>query len=499
MKHILLILVVFWLNTMYAQINVYETKSYGKRPKITWFRTGNDTINRDFSIYRADLKSKKFRKINTQKFLLTYKKDTVLYLVVDTTLVKKGMYQYYIKVKPEKGDSLTSTAAYAHNLGVIAPPRVMKMDAVGQTDKKSIKITWQLNYHFSIRKLTLMRSSNHEAGYVKVAELPADATEYTDFVPLSNHNYFYFLIIADFFGYQYPSVPVPSYTLYKSQAIPPQNFDLKQEQNKVVLSWQNADKNLSGYRVYRAINGKDFRPLHTMQTSASLNETFTDKLADNPNLKRVDYYVVNYSDAYVPSKTSDTLTAYFTPKYKIIPPDDFDIVKVSDDQIKFLWTIPQKSNVKAYRIYMEKPVKKLISQTDISGNKTYFEVPTHYAPGTYLFAIKSLGKDGKESTFATTSSVQIFPPYINLVVRMKKEKKQVRLQWKALSDRKIQKIILYKQKGNQPKKILKSFANKDMKFVDKQVVKGSAYHYTFVAKTLSGALIPLQTNLTISF
>jgi len=499
MRHILLILIVFLVNTINAQINVYETKSYGKHPKLFWFRTGNDSINREFSIYRADLKTKQFNKINTKQFLLTYKKDTVLYFVEDTTLVQKGMYQYYIKVKPEKGDSLTSTAAYAHNLGVIAPPRVMKMDAVGQTDKKSIEITWQLNYHFSVRKLTLMRSSNHEKDYVKVAELPADATEYTDFVPLSNHNYFYFLIIADFFGYQYPSVPVPSYTLYKSQAIPPQNFDLKKAQNKVVLSWQNADKNLSGYRVYRAINGKDFQPLHEMQTSALLTESFTDSIQDISGLQRADYYVVNYSDAYVPSKASDTLTAYFTPKYKTIPPPDFDIVKISENQIKFLWMIPQKTNLKAYRIYMEKPEKKLISKADIPAGMTYFDDPAIYAPGTYLFAIKSVGEDDKESAFATKTSVQIFPPHIKLVVDVKKGNKQVRLEWKALDDKQIQQIVLYRQEGNQPKKMLKSFANKNMVFVDKQVVKGRAYRYIFAGKTASGALIPLQTNVAISY
>ncbi len=499
MKRILLIIAIFWMQGLFAQISVFETKSYGKHPKIFWFRTGNDSINRTFSIYRADLKTKKYRKINTRQLLLTYKKDTILYLVEDTTLVKKGMFQYYIKIKPEKGDSLISAAAYAHNLGMIDPPTVKKMDAVGLTDKKSIKITWRLNYNFSVRKLTLMRSDKHKTGYIKVADLPGDATEYVDHVPLSNHNYFYFLIIADFFGYQYPSVPVPSYTLYKSQAVPPQNLSLKQEEDKVVLSWQNAGKNLSGYRVYRSINDMGFHPLHEMQTSASLKESFTDRLTDMPDIKRATYYVVNYSDAYVPSKASDTVTAYFTPKYKTVPPPDFDIVKVSDNQIKFLWTIPEKSNVKAYRIYMEKPEKKLITKTDIPAGLTYYDDPENYAPGTYVFAIKSVGADGKESPFASKNSVQILPPHIKLVVDTKKEKNQVRLQWKALSDTQIQQIILYKQEGNQFKKMIKSFANKDTIFLDKQVSKGKVYRYIFAGKTASGTLIPLKTNLTINF
>ncbi len=499
MKRILLIIAIFWMHGLLAQISVYETKSYGKHPKILWFRTGNDSVNRTFSIYRADLKTKKFRKIHTKQSLMTYKKDTILYYVEDTTLVKKGMYQYYIKVKPEKGDSLTSAAAYAHNLGMIDPPTVINMDAVGLKDQKSIKITWQLNYNFSVRKLILMRSDQYKKGYVKVADLPGDATEYIDQVPLSNHNYFYFLIIADFFGYQYPSAPLPAYTLYKSQAIPPQNLSLKQESDKVVLSWENAGKNLSGYRVYRSINGKPFHPLHELQTSASLRESFTDRLTDIPDLKRVAYYVVNYSDAYVSSKASDTVTAYFTPKYKTVPPPDFDIVKTSDNQIKFLWTIPEKSNVKAYRIYMEKPEKKLITKTDIPAGLTYYDDPENYAPGTYVFAIKSVGTDGKESRFASKNSVQILPPYIKLIVDATKEKNQVRLQWKALADAQIQQIILYKQEGNRSKKLLKRFANQDTVYRDKQVQKGKVYRYIFKAKTTYGATIPLQTNVSVSF
>ncbi len=499
MKRILLIIAILWIQGLFAQIDVYESKSYGKHPKIMWFRKGNDSINREFTIYRADLKTKKFRKINTKHFLMTYKKDTLLYYVEDTTLVQKGMYQYYIKVKPEKGDSLTSAAAYAHNLGMIDPPTVVKMDAVGQKDKKSIKITWQLNYNFSIRKLTLMRSDKHDSGYVKVADLPAKATEYVDFVPLSNHNYFYFLIIADFFGYQYPSVPVPAYTLYKSQAVPPQNLSLKQEGSKVVLTWENADKNLSGYRVYRSINGLAFHPLHEMQTSALLKESFTDQLPDISDLKSASYYVVNYSDAYVPSKASATVTAYFTPKYKTVPPADFDIVKTSENQIKFLWTIPEKSSVKSYRIYMEQPEKKLVTKTDIPAGTTYFDDTTNYAPGSYVFAIKSVGADGKESRFATKASVQILPPHIKLVVDAKKEKHQVRLQWKAIPGKQIQQIVLYKQEGNHPKKFLKRFANQDIVYHDKLVKKGKVYRYIFKAKTTNGTIIPLQTNVTVSF
>ena len=148
---------------------------------------------------------------------------------------------------------------------------------------------------------------------------------------------------------------------------------------------------------------------------------------------------------------------------------------------------------------MEKPEKKLITKTDIPAGLTYYDDPENYAPGTYVFAIKSVGTDGKESRFASKNSVQILPPYIKLIVDATKEKNQVRLQWKALADAQIQQIILYKQEGNQPKKMLKSFANQDTVYRDKQVKKGKVYRYIFKAKTTYGATIPLQTNVSVSF
>ena len=495
-KYILIISLFFMYNAFAQKINVYQAKS-AKYPKLTWFRTGNDTLYREFSIYRANLKDKKYQKINTLQYLLTGKKDTVQYLVVDTTLTKRAMYQYFIKVKTAKGDSLTAPAMYAHNLGYVDPPRVVRMDATGQKDQKTIKITWQLNYNFSVRKLTLMRSSYHEKGYEKVAELPAEATGYTDFVPLSNHNYFYFLLIADFFGYQYPSVPVPSYTLYKTQAKSPQNLSLHQEGHRIKLTWQNVDKLLAGYRVFRSLNGGDFRPLHPMQTSNNLKESYVDNIPEG--VTRAGYYVINYSDAYTPSQPSDTLSVFFQTVKPLAPPTAFDIIKTDENHIKFLWTLPQNQSVSGYRIYMESPRKKLLTTKDLPGNATWYDDMTTYKTGTYVFAIKSIDAKGNESAYALKNQVQITAPYIKLVADARKTSTGLRLEWKKLPDTNIKKISLYRQSNDKNRKLLKIFANKDTVYWDKNTRKGEAYLYSFEVETTSGEHLPVQSNLSVSF
>ncbi len=495
-KFIILNIVLLSFTANAQRINVLKSKNYGKNPEITWYCPGNDTLNRDFSVWRAGVNDKKFKQINTKTFLFTHKKDTVLYYVSDSTLNKKGIYQYYIKVTNDKDSIMTSAIAYGHNLGSIPRPQIVDFNYQNVKDKKAIQLNWKLNYNFSVRTVSIFRGDTQK-NYQKIAELSGSETQYIDPVPLSHHNYFYFFLIADYFGYQYPSVRFPAHSLYKSKTFAPMHLSYKQKDNTINLHWENADTLYSGYTVFKAENEGTFRPMHIMQSVNDKEVNFLDSITKK-YLKKVKYYVVNYSDAYVASTPSDTLTIYFKNTEKPLPPNELNAL-TKDDKIKFIWDIPMVESVVGYNIYCIEPQKSQLNKEMIYRHQNHFEINTPKKPGLYVYQLKSLDQEGNESEFGITCTAKVLKPYYKVLLDASKTGRTVQLKWKQLPQTKISSIILYRQKENESPVLVKKFKNEEQTYNDKDLEPGILYRYYLMGTLTNGKNIYLNSEVSIVF
>ncbi|PIE88213.1 MAG: hypothetical protein CSA04_03005, partial [Bacteroidetes bacterium] len=404
-KIILFHILLVSLSTNAQQIKVLKSSNYGDSPKITWYCPGNDTLHRDFSVWRAALNDQQFEQIAAETYLLTYKEDTVLYRISDHTLNKKGIYQYYIEVTNEKDSVLISAVAYGHNLGYIPSPQIVDFTYQSVEDQKAIQLNWKLNYNFSIRTITLFRGDTQD-NYEKIAELSGDETQYRDPVPLSHHNYFYFFLIADYFGYQYPSIRFPAHSLYKSNTFAPMHLRYEKKENTITLHWENVDTLYAGYTVYRAEDEGGFQPLHLMQSVNDKMVSFSDNIAEK-NLRKIRYYVVNYSDAYETSIPSDTVIICLKNTEKPIPPNALTAV-ITEDKIKFFWEIPQQTSVVGYNLYaMEEPQQFRVNKEMIYRHQNHVEIDRPPKPGLYRYQLKSLDQAGNESERGITCTANV--------------------------------------------------------------------------------------------
>jgi len=495
MKSLLTIITIIFATASYSQqLKVYKSISNDARPRIIWYRQGKDTLYKQFDIFRANVKDKKYRKINTGHFVL-YRDNTVQYYVVDTTLTRKSIYAYYIKILTRKGDTLISPVAIAHNMGRLPKPHLTDFYAVRSGDKKAIELHWQLNYNFSVRTLSIFRSSYGNKDFKKIAELPGDATSYTDRVPLSNHNYYYFILIADFFGYEIPGAVLPASTLFKQKPTPPYRLKIEKTGDKIKLSWHNSDTNLSGYQVYRSVGERDFLPLHTMQSANKKYEEFTDENLHEIAGKRLRYYVVNYSDAYVPSEPSDTLQVFIPGDKNPLPPAEIHIIRQDEGHVKLIWTRPGDNRIQSYNIYLD---DRKINRKPVPVYHNYWENIPVSEGKTYTFGVESVGYNGKKSKYKTTATINLLTDYHHLVIDAGKQKDGIVLKWKKYPDQRIEKINLYRQ-NNKKAILLKVFDNKDVRFTDKKVVRNTTYLYTVYGQLTGGKRVLLNDGVEIRY
>lgn len=500
MKTIISILLVLTTTIVVSQnLKVYKVTNGDERPKLEWYTTGVDQESYPFSVWRATVDSDVFDTIHTLSFIDKHIKDTVIYTVIDTTLIEKGIYRYYISLDTREGTTVSSPLVYGHNMGFIQNPQVISMDVVSSKTRKAIDISWQLTNNFSVRSLSLFRSSHAEKDFIKIAELDGKATSYSDMVPLSNHNYFYFLLIADFFGYTQPSVPVPGFCLFEQQPYPPQHLSLKNQNDIINLSWQNIERNLSGYQVFRSIADGPFVPLHVMQTSNELEVSFVDSVSVGIlKSSMIRYYVLNFSDSYTESNPSDTVSVYFKKKELPLPPDQFDAIVLEDGRVKLIWERTKSRSIIGYNIYLTAPEQKLLNNDLIPANTNYFTDSTMHTSGLYSYAIEAVGEGQLVSELKAMATVNILTPYYHLVVDMKLTDKIAELSWKAFSTDAVKNISLYRQEDEQTPVLLKQFDNVDAIFKDDKLASGKSYYYMFYGELKNGEKVLLNDNLGVN-
>ncbi len=501
MKNIIIFLLLVLTNQFYGQnIKVYNVHNEDKNPKLQWYETGNDLQAKKFSVWRTSMEENSFDNIQTLHYSRGSKKDTLLYTVLDTTLTRKAIYKYYIQLEGEDQKPIQSEVTYGHNMGYIPSPRVTMLEVNSSKTKKAIELNWQLNHNFSVRSLSIFRSSHHEKGFEKIAEAASDATSYTDLVPLSNHNYFYFILIADYFGYQHPSPPTPGACYFKIKPFRPKNVSLKTALNQVALSWENVEASLSGYKVYRSVGNDAFYQLHVMQTSNKLKEQFADTLpSDLKESVVIRYFVKNYSDSYVESNPSDTLSLFIEKPVVLSPPDKFDAISNENNQIKLLWSLPKSGSVVGYNLYLTKPTEKKMNKEIIPRNQNFFFDEKVYASGQYSFEIESVGKDNQVSEFRMKTGTSILTPYYHLVVDTKKLPTTFELQWMALDTELIKTISLYRQEDELSPVLLKDFENVNTIYKDSNLTKGKTYFYRFIAELSTGEKVVINDRISVRF
>jgi fibronectin type 3 domain-containing protein len=450
-------------------------------PEITWRTTGR-IDSTDFKVFRAGASENIFTEIHTIHFEKPiYTGDTSAFVIVDTTLTSKGLYLYYIQVM-RNNRAVKSETAHGHNFGLLPEPRLTSFKATPLEDRKAVRLDWTFNYRETINSMSLYRSSNYDSSYVKVAELDADMTSFEDVIPVANEPWFYYMVVHDYFGNQLPGVRIPAFATFAEKPFRPNNIHGEFKNDSIVLDWTNPAKNSVGYRVYRSIEGKQFRLMNELNQSLAENAIFIDNSPEIKSTTRLAYFVRNVSDGFLESNSSDTMSFYIPEHEKVLPPAELDFIKEQNTNIRLLWTPPSEGLALGYNVYISSPEGRTQKLNTEVLRENHFVDTVFRAEGKYLYAIESVGYANKVSERRINTTVYYYPPNIHVIVDLKKRTDGLEISWKKPLADNITKVLLYKKSDQNPAVLTKSYPpEEDVVYLDTKVSSGNTYLYTLVA------------------
>lgn len=434
-------------------------------------------------VYRQDNLRGGFEKINVP-IGFSHNLDSTFMHVKDTMANKYEVYEYKLKAF----DIFENPGAFSEPIKISLFsthdfPVLQKFNAVA-LDARQIKITWSMEYKPFVRSIKILRSMSFDSEYVEIAEVsPRDST-FTDVLPISMENYHYRLRIN---GPDDVSISTAAtYIHYESDIAPerPNGFAARTIKDGVELYWEDKQRNVFGYYIYRKERDEEF-----LQISEPVlkNENgvyhFKDSTSNLHGDRFYDYAVKTISDSYTLSQYSDTLSV--RPGVEVVTnvPTNFRGRK-ADGKVFLMWDdlSQRENNLWGYKVFRKKSIDSTytaITDTLLQQRTNHFIDSTMEQGYAYEYAVKAYNYFGGESELSNTVQFQFFlrlptPPSS---VQAQKLSTGIRVVWGDVMVPELAGFNLYRYTPDKKPVLIKNVSADQHDFVDDQVEHGKLYFY----------------------
>ena len=498
MKNIQFLLILFIPYLSIGQsLSVKESRSESQQPDITWsYPQKLDSM--DFTILRASVKDGIFKPVKTFHYQDNSLVDTSLFVMIDTTLVEKGIYLYKLQLTLHN-KKVESAIAFGHNYDVLPRPKLRFFNAVSLPKHKGVKLSWEFNYDKTLKSIELYRSKKYDTGYIKIMDLPAQSSEYIDYVDIANEAWFYFIKPIDYFGELLPSVRIPVIPTFGDKPIAPLNFIGKRKEEAIILKWRNPNP-VKSYKVFRKTDKETgFQQI----TELVLNDSTDIEFVDNSDILKevldVEYCVTHVNDAFLESTYSDTLKFHFLEHEKVFPPSTIDHFR-QGEYTKLVWQKPKEGMTFAYNVYLTDSDNVTTLLTPKSVGKNYYIDSVLRPAGIYTYAIEGVGYKGKKSELKSSIVVKKDKIKFHVILNLRRAKNGIEISWDPIPGKAVKRYRLYKKYGKSKLMLKKSFASgKAVKYIDLKVKKGTNYLYVLKAELENGEMIEVNPGVSLRY
>ncbi|HVU94805.1 MAG TPA: hypothetical protein VHE34_06250 [Puia sp.] len=313
-----------------------------------------------FDIYRKQSgNTGDFQKINASKgFWNTAHGDSVIFLVLDTTLMPGITYDYFIVAK----DPLGNTGNHSDTVRLKAGGR-QNVPAVYNfhttPDSAGIKLAWAAPANKSgLQNIMVLRSATYDTGYSLISLAPVKDTTYIDKNVQPGQRYFYQLIVQGAFNYSLPTARVSGmYTGWKD-ILPVTDLDASSTGKGIKLTWRYPDqKDIQGFKVFRSSSSPHELQLVSgliLPAADSTDPVYIDTTAGNRQTSFY-YAVVPVSKASIQGPYSNIATSRADVTNKLPAPTGLRFVWLSDSVVSLTWRDMQREvqGVSAYKVYKQ--------------------------------------------------------------------------------------------------------------------------------------------------
>ncbi|WP_276482610.1 fibronectin type III domain-containing protein [Paraflavitalea pollutisoli] len=434
-------------------------------------------------------------------------KDSVQYLVKDTSAKAGHLYRYFVKAFDVLGNAapVSDTITIA-SLDPLQMPMPQRVKALADSAAQGININWQLPEAAFIKTLTLYRSTNSLNRFQRIADLSATDTNYLDQQVKPATPYFYYFEVE----YKTQFKPKRSTSFAASfmdtrLPAPPRQLEATGNKEGVVLTWEHPADNTTGFWLYRAERGQPLQLIRTMIPALDTVQqyTWTDTDSSLRGDRMYNYALKAYSTSQVESSFSDTAVARPLKNLPIPKPPMRVTAYAEDGRIYVGWDAVGNydANVSGYKLLRGKKATGTSTYTTdtIYCSSNQFADTLVQPNVSYRYSVITQSLLGVQSVPATWATVSITgnKPAAPASLVANKVGTGIQLNWEAPAGSESLQYTVYRyERGQDP---VKAGTVTGDAFTDKAATKGHQYFYFIRAITSDNTESDRSNEATIRY
>jgi fibronectin type 3 domain-containing protein len=389
-------------------------------------------------------------------------------------------------------------------------PSVHQFRAYSDISKRAIRLGWKLGNTKNISSIDIYKSDSYNGNYVKVASARATDTSWYDLDVKPITTYFYTVRLTGQFESSPASPRIPGILRAADPNLfPPRAIQLKQDSDKVILTWEKNESDTRAYYVYRADGNGVMKQLGPPIITDSTNVTYVDKLPFNVSPKVYTYSVADENTSYAISPKSIPLHAYTFGSTTLPIPYNVVVRKIADNKLQIIWP-DMRGESQAFAGYMlyrrirssdgtNTATTPVTNSVISSGVNTYID-STITDGAVYYYSVRTVGPDQKklsspslEAGFTIAADV---PSQVSNVKAIPSANAVV-LSWNNPFGENLQGIQIFRALEGKAPETIATISPDKQSYTDKEVVAGNVYYYTFRVTNKKGRSSPVTDAVGI--
>jgi hypothetical protein len=457
------------------------------------------------NIYRSSSADSAYRKVNELPLVPSTrpgpdgKEGYAAEFYADATVNNSMTYRYCVAGIDFFGRE-TRWSAPVEALPTDKTPPLFPNKVAGEVDKLRVNLTWDNRWQSDdMWGYYVYRGSSYYKPFERVSRLlPATDSAYTDTVPEPG-GYYYYVAAVDFAENEGKSVKISVEVPDMFPPAKPRVASIAADSGRIVIAWhRNTEKDLMGYRLYRASDGASSSAYVPINPAPLTDTVFTDRLPFVA--KNYFYYRLHAIDnAYNLSEPADV--AYARMPDVVAPQQPFiKQVRQEENTLVVEWIPNIDDDLMGYHLYRFEADKEPAAAAQVNaallGAAVFRFTDRFPAPNVaykyYLTATDSSGNVSAPSGYYGGAVVAEEGDVVGvkaLKAKYSRRKKEVALAWKLEPDE--DEVAGYKGCVVYRRTAAGSFApltglEKTLKHKDRDLLPGQRYYYQVRTYTTGG-------------
>lgn len=443
-----------------------------------------------FNVYRSVFGKDEYQKIQIEKGLYN-QKDNLILLAIDTIGTHPAWYEYEIAAVDAYGNEGERQGhASGSNVQDYYAPPVSNFKAVNTGSNHEVKLSWRFDNKRYLNGISVMRSTIYDSGYRRIATVPVTDTAYTDILPVSGENYYYYLLLLSADNDPIPTAKIfVTYTNDKAKPVAPNEIDASTITNGIKVYWKCEEPYAKGFYVYRkADNDATFTMVSPLIASGAEVYSFTDTSRQLVAGGVYEYFVRTINDNNQMSNPSDTVSANPGIKKSIAAPMNLRY-RSSDGQISILWDDMRKwePDLLGYKIFRKTGNGGFVimANDSLQPGRNFYTDSTINAGIEYEYAVSAFDISGNKSerSMIKIPAVAVELPGPPPGITVSQAGNDVYITWGQISGD-INAIKIYRSEPGVQPALIATITEADF-FNNKNVKKGKLYFYQLATVSLA--------------